>query len=81
MQLYGQKYPPLIDVGQIDEIPVALFCGNRDNLSTLKDTNWLKDKIKSLVYYKEFRASHLSFQLGKDMRYFQDVLKLLAAHT
>ena len=82
MKYYGQKEPQFLDISQIDGVPIALFVADTDKFASLKDSRWLRDKLKSvLVFYKEYQASHTSFQLGNDMSYFEQVLRLISEYT
>ena len=62
MELYGQRKAPKVNLESIEEIPVALFVGNRDGLATLKDCHFLRKSLQNvIVFYKEYRGSHISF--------------------
>ena len=58
-----------------------MFVGTNDTLGTVKDNRENKEKLKSLVHYKEVYTDHLSFVLGKNMTYFQEVIQILDQYT
>lgn len=81
MRMYGQRKPPVIDMTKI-QVPIALFVAKNDTMAPVCAMTWLKKQLdKSLVYYKEFRTSHLGFQLGNDYRYFSEFTDLIAQHA
>ena len=57
---------PLEDI----TVPMAIFAGINDTISTLKDIHWARDQINSLVHYEEMPGDHFTFVLGIDMSYF-----------
>ena len=62
-----------------------MFVGLQDSLGDDKDNRWLKNRLESagsaLVHYQEIDAGHVSFMVGKDMTYFEDVLNLLKIYN
>ena len=54
------------------KVPVSLFVGSHDTLSTPTDDRKIMDKLASGTVYREVEADHLSLLIGKDMSYFQD---------
>ena len=78
-QHYGQSTPPNVDLGKI-KVPVAMFVGTHDELGDPKDNQWAKSRIKTVKYYHEMNAGHLTFLIGKDMSYFSKVLDLVGSH-
>jgi hypothetical protein len=57
----------------ISEVPIAIFCGKNDLLADCIDASWTRDKIgERVVFYDEIPASHLSFQIGKNMDWFSE---------
>ena len=80
-KVYGQTSPPEINIRNFD-IPVAIFVGKQDELSTPAVGKWTKDQVKKTVYYKDIdNWDHSSFSTGKDMSYFQDVLILMSKYN
>ena len=57
---------PLEDI----TVPMAIFSGINDTISTLKDVHWARDQINSLVHYEELPGGHFNFVMGKDMSFF-----------
>lgn len=76
MKRYGQKNPPSIDLTNIEDVPIAMFVGNQDELSTPAVGQWTKEKVNStLVYYEELENwDHYTYAVGKDMSYMENVL-------
>ena len=42
-EMYGQAEPPIIDIKEITEVPVAMFVGRQDSLANVIDNRWVKD--------------------------------------
>ena len=78
MGRYGTFEPPEIDISLID-VPIAMFIGKQDTLATPQDNLENKKKIqKNLIHYEVYdRLDHLAFILGRDMKYFKDVVSTL----
>ena len=52
-----------------------MFVGLEDPLANPIDTRIVKKKLKTLNFYKEYdNMDHCSFNIGKDMHFFDDVL-------
>ena len=62
-------------------VPVAMFVGTEDDLGDLTDARWAREQIEkggdNLVHYEEVKAGHATFMVGKDMYYFNNVIKLI----
>ena len=59
-----------------------MFMGKYDDLSVAADTKRTYDKVKTSFYYKIWPAmDHMSFMVGKNMSYMDDVLKLLSDYN
>jgi hypothetical protein len=43
---YGQVEPPVYDLRKISKVPIALFCGKGDLLSSNDDFRWTKDELE-----------------------------------
>ena len=56
-----------------------LIGGENDKLSTREDIGWLINELKeNVIYYKIIeKMGHLSFMVGKDFTWFDDILKIL----
>jgi len=78
---YGSATVPVINMDSLGDlkVPVSLFVGKHDLLSTIKDDRDIRDKLgSSLHQYHEIEADHLSLLIGKDMSYFTiNVLEIL----
>jgi hypothetical protein len=71
--------PPKVPLEKLG-IPTALFVGEYDNLSTVKDNEWLVTQLNPdvLVWDEVYPLGHLSFTLAKDMSWFtEDVMNLV----
>ncbi|CDW83495.1 ab-hydrolase associated lipase region family protein [Stylonychia lemnae] len=78
LQKYGQAEPPVIEISNIQKVPVAMFVGTKDELANTIDNRWAKDQIKSIVHYKEYNLGHLSFFFAKDYSFFtEDVMGII----
>lgn len=70
---YGQSTPPAFPLQNIN-VPIAKFTGNTDELGNLIDNKWLSEQIShTLVFDKVYDFGHLTFFIGKDMSYLEDV--------
>ncbi len=83
MRIYGQPRPLEYDLSKIKEIPIALFGGKEDKLSTEEDIDWLKIKIgENLVFNKFYeKMGHLSFLMGNDLTWINDAILLIDAFS
>jgi len=77
--IYHQIEPPEYDLSKIKDIPIMLIGGENDKLSTREDIRWLINELKeNVIYYKIIeKMGHLSFMVGKDFTWFDDILKIL----
>jgi alpha-beta hydrolase superfamily lysophospholipase len=55
--------PPLIDISKIKNVPIALFVGSLDQVSTFEDSKWLNETLgKTVVHYEVINNfSHFQF--------------------
>jgi lysosomal acid lipase/cholesteryl ester hydrolase len=65
------------DLTKITKIPIAMFVGKDDKLSTVEDSRELRNlliKSGALIFYKEYdKFGHSTFFLNKDNEYINDV--------
>lgn len=68
---------------KIDGLPIAMFVGKQDDLSSPAHGQWTRDKVnKTIVYYEEIdQHDHFSPSVAKDMSYVDEVIKLLDAFS
>lgn len=78
---YGQKEPPKVDLTKIHSVPIAMFCGKYDKFSPVEDSEWVKSQINPAFYKMYESHGHISFLIGKDMSYLDDVQKLLKEYS
>lgn len=82
MEKYGTETPPLIDLSKISGVPIALMVGTTDLLGDLKDNEWLKEQLGSNVrYFNTYEAGHITFFIGKDVSYLNDVVDVLGEYN
>ena len=75
---YGQLIPPELDIGEIKGVHIAMFVGDKDTWSVIDGAKWALQKLpKDTDYFQIKDWDHMSFGVGKDMTYFNDVLKQL----
>jgi pimeloyl-ACP methyl ester carboxylesterase len=79
MEKYGTKTPPEIDLSKIENAPpIAMMVGTSDLLGDLKDNEWLKNQLGANVkYFNTYEAGHITFFIGKDVSYMNDVVDVL----
>ena len=77
MKMYGQTTPPLYNPTLIQE-EVGLFVGTDDLISSKIDCdNWYKDMINAKKLIGYYPLGHLSFVIGNDLPYLNDLLAFL----
>ena len=77
--IYNQITPPEYDFSKIKDLPIILIGGENDKLSTREDIKWLVNELNENVIYAKIveNMGHLSFLIGKDFTWFNDVLKII----
>ena len=74
MKRYGHAKPPVLPLYALKnlKVPVSLFVGEHDILSTIEDDKIIRDRLGdvSMHHYEEVNADHLSLLIGSDMTYF-----------
>ena len=77
--IYYQITPPEYDFSKIKDLPIILIGGENDKLSTREDIKWLVNELNENVIYAKIveNMGHLSFLIGKDFTWFNDVLKII----
>jgi len=83
LQRYGTAEPPTFHLHNIDQVPIGMFVGKKDVLAVPADTRWEAEKMKSVVFYKEYEdTDHSSFALGKQAHtYLDDLIILLKKYN
>uniref|UniRef100_A0A7S3CLY6 Uncharacterized protein n=1 Tax=Strombidium rassoulzadegani TaxID=1082188 RepID=A0A7S3CLY6_9SPIT len=78
-KLYGSRNPPIIDIKKIKDVPIAMFVGKQDELANPTDARWARDQLKSeMAHYEEIdQFDHSSFNIGKDLSYFERVISVV----
>jgi len=72
---YGQDTPPIVNIGKIRKVPIAMYVGMQDPLANYMDTRWIRDSISSVMSYTEiYDFDHSSFLSGTNMTYVDDVI-------
>mmetsp|Transcript_11310 Transcript_11310/g.19043 ORF Transcript_11310/g.19043 Transcript_11310/m.19043 type:complete len:124 (+) Transcript_11310:1113-1484(+) len=85
---YGQgvNRPPVVDLKKVEksEVPIGMFVGKYDQISTLEDSRWTRDQIMAgekgselLVHYEEIEAGVATFMVGEKMTYLETLVPLL----
>lgn len=78
---YGQKEPPAIDFTKIHSVPIAILGGKYDLFSPVEDSEWVKDQVKPVFFKIYDTHGHITFQIGKDMSYLDDVKQLIEEYS
>lgn len=80
--IYGTVVPPLIPLSSIEDVPIAMFLGQYDDLAVATDGAVCYKTVKTSFYYKVWPdMDHMSFMIGKNMDYFADVIKLVGKYN
>lgn len=75
-EIYGSETPPLINLGNISGVPISMFVGTTDLLSDIEDNLWLKEQLGSnVVEYRTYEYGHVTFFIGKDIDYLEDLVQ------
>ena len=75
---YNSTTPPEMDPASIRNVPIAIFNGRFDLLSDIQDVNWLAQQLSNvLVAHNEYDYGHLTFLIGRNMTYLDDMLAII----
>lgn len=81
---------PEIDLTQARNagVPVAMFAGIEDTLSTIEDNRWTRKQLTDdgkldgiVVHYEELHADHMSFLIGRDMSFLERLLPVMKKYN
>ena len=81
---YKQFTPPEIDLTKLHLVPIGLFCGDGDELADTTDVNWLRTQLsKEVVKFDKIyeKYGHLTFIIGKNSEYVNDLIKFLDSYA
>lgn len=83
---YGQKDPPEVHLNNYKgEVPIAMFVGTADDLGDQVDATKARDTINTsghpVQHFELVEAGHASFLIGKNMTYFDNVMKLVSEYN
>jgi len=82
LKRYNSAAPPEYDLSQIKEVPIALFCGSKDQLASKDDYLWLREQLlDTLCYFKEFNLGHMGFLIPPNRQHFYEMLELCKAYN
>jgi lysosomal acid lipase/cholesteryl ester hydrolase len=73
---YKLPTPPIFDLRKINTT-FYLYGGMQDRMASIKDTQEAVRQIGKAVIYKEVEAGHLSFLLGKQMDYVNEIINII----
>lgn len=80
--VYDNRIIPTIPIRSITRVPIAYFVGAHDDLADPIDTAYTYKLIPSTFVYNKYPdMDHYSFQVGKDMKYVDDVLPILEKYA
>lgn len=77
--IYHSSEPKEYDLSLIYDIPIALFAGKQDKLSTPTDVTWLAAQLgENVIFSKTYdNMAHTTFIMSKDMKWFEDVIEII----
>ena len=80
--IYGTDSPKIYNLTNIT-IPVALYVGEYDTLSTPESVVWLTQQLRNetLVKYELYPLGHVGFFVAKNMSYMEDANKLIQLYN
>jgi len=88
LEVYGEGFevnPPIIDVSQItDSVPIALYVGDKDDLATIYDNDWLYSELgDDIVISYEILENfgHSTFNFGRNQTYFNKIAEQIATYN
>ncbi|XP_045772385.1 lipase 1-like [Maniola jurtina] len=84
IDVYNARTPPVYDLSKVT-MKVALFAGENDQISTLKDVKLLRSRLPNVVEYKivdHKRFNHIDAVWGRNVHkyLFPDILKVLETY-
>lgn len=76
---YGQEDPPLVNLENVQGIPIVLCLGTEDIVSPAIDINqvFIDNNIDPIVFNSSYFMGHSSALTGSDMGYLEDVYEQL----
>jgi hypothetical protein len=77
---YGTAVPPEIPFENI-QVPIAFLTARYDDTAAPEDTEWLADRIPTLVFHQWYEGEHMSFTIGRVRNHLPDILELLREYT
>lgn len=89
LKKYNQEEPPEYDLTKVKGVPIALFCGLKDQLASPLDYHWLMEHLlennttddQTLIYFKEFNLGHMGFLVPPNRQHFYEMLELCKAYN
>jgi len=80
LEIYGSETPPLIPFEDTVN-DVAMFYSPIDAAGDIEDAEWYADQIgDNVVFFGQYDNTHLSFLIGRDMSYLEDIADLYTAY-
>ena len=83
LKRYGTNEPPLIDISQIRDVPIAVFGGKYDLWVPINDSLFIRNNLHPSVlkHYEEWEAGHQTFIVGKEATYLEKVAELIKEYS
>lgn len=81
MEKYGQPTPPKINVESINDVPIAMFSAKYDRIVQIETNREYASVIPAVIQHFEIEADHISFLVGKDMGYLENVKDILSKYS
>merc|ERR1719163_1515298 len=76
------KHTDLIPIDTITKVPIAFFRAAGDKLADKIDTDWTANTIgDAVVHDSTMNGGHLTFMIGRDMTFFNDVMNIIDFYT
>ena len=83
LKRYGTSTSPIVDISAIRDVPIAMFCGIHDKAHPIEASRRIKGELhpRVLKYYQELNFGHITFMVGKDASYLNDVQRLIREYS
>ena len=74
LEEYGSNIPDLLQLHNIKKPNTIMYVGTRDDISDIRDTEWLAKHIKSVSEIIKFDFKHSDFHFVADNSYYEGII-------
>lgn len=79
LQVYGDKKPEVLNLANLsaEKVPIVMISGLKDKIVNYSENRIWADKIPSVIEHIELNADHLTFLVGKDISFMEQVIQFI----